>query len=66
VPAATTAGNRLLVFRSGQVEDSARLGSASSAALFDERITLVALGGAMLVATALLIAHWPRRRLATA
>jgi drug/metabolite transporter (DMT)-like permease len=35
---------------------------AFGSALYDERITLVALGGAMLVATGLLIAQWPRRR----
>jgi drug/metabolite transporter (DMT)-like permease len=35
---------------------------AFGAAVYDERITLVALGGAMLVATGLLIAQWPRRR----
>jgi drug/metabolite transporter (DMT)-like permease len=32
------------------------------ATLYDERITLVAFGGAMLVATGLLIAQWPGRR----
>ena len=35
---------------------------AFGAALYDERITLLALTGAMLVATGLLIAQWPRRR----
>jgi drug/metabolite transporter (DMT)-like permease len=35
---------------------------AFGAALYDERITLVALGGALLVATGLLIAQWPARR----
>ena len=34
---------------------------AFGAALYDERITLVALAGAMLVAAGLLIAQWPRR-----
>jgi drug/metabolite transporter (DMT)-like permease len=35
---------------------------AFGAALYDERITLVALGGATLVASGLLIAQWPGRR----
>jgi drug/metabolite transporter (DMT)-like permease len=35
---------------------------AFGAAIYDERITLVALGGALLVATGLLIAQWPARR----
>jgi drug/metabolite transporter (DMT)-like permease len=39
---------------------------AFGAALYDERITLVALGGALLVATGLLIAQWPARRRAMA
>jgi drug/metabolite transporter (DMT)-like permease len=36
------------------------------AALYDERITLAAVGGALLVAGGLAIAQWPRRRAATA
>jgi drug/metabolite transporter (DMT)-like permease len=36
------------------------------AALYDERITLAAAGGALLVAGGLAIAQWPRRRAATA
>jgi drug/metabolite transporter (DMT)-like permease len=35
---------------------------AFGAALYDERITAVALGGALLVASGLAIAQWPRRR----
>jgi drug/metabolite transporter (DMT)-like permease len=35
---------------------------AFGAALYDERITIVAVAGALLVATGLLIAQWPRRR----
>jgi drug/metabolite transporter (DMT)-like permease len=34
---------------------------AFGAALYDERVTLAAIGGALLVATGLLIAQWPRR-----
>ena len=34
---------------------------AFGAALYDERVTLAALGGALLVASGLLIAQWPRR-----
>jgi drug/metabolite transporter (DMT)-like permease len=39
---------------------------AFGAALYDERVTLAAVGGATLVATGLLIAQWPRRRVAVA
>jgi drug/metabolite transporter (DMT)-like permease len=39
---------------------------AFGAALYDERVTLAALGGALLVAGGLLIAQWPRRVPATA
>jgi drug/metabolite transporter (DMT)-like permease len=35
---------------------------AFGAALYDERITLAALGGATLVAGGLLVAQWPARR----
>ena len=34
---------------------------AFGAALYDERVTLAAIGGALLVASGLLIAQWPRR-----
>ena len=34
---------------------------AFGAALYDEHVTLAAIGGALLVATGLLIAQWPRR-----
>jgi drug/metabolite transporter (DMT)-like permease len=34
---------------------------AFGAALYDERVTVAAIGGALLVATGLLIAQWPRR-----
>ena len=39
---------------------------AFGAALYDERVTLAAVGGALLVAGGLLIAQWPRRRVAVA
>jgi drug/metabolite transporter (DMT)-like permease len=39
---------------------------AFGAALYDERVTLAAVGGALLVAAGLLIAQWPRRRVAVA
>jgi drug/metabolite transporter (DMT)-like permease len=39
---------------------------AFGAALYDERVTAVAVGGALLVATGLLIAQWPRRQVAAA
>ena len=35
---------------------------AFGAALYDERVTTLAVGGALLVASGLLIAQWPRRR----
>ena len=34
---------------------------AFGAALYDEHVTLAAIGGALLVASGLLIAQWPRR-----
>ena len=39
---------------------------AFGAALYDEHVTVVAVGGALLVASGLLIAQWPRRRVAVA
>jgi drug/metabolite transporter (DMT)-like permease len=39
---------------------------AFGAALYDEHVTLAAVGGALLVATGLLIAQWPRRVAVTA
>jgi drug/metabolite transporter (DMT)-like permease len=39
---------------------------AFGAAIYDERVTVAAIGGALLVASGLVIAQWPRRQVVLA